>query len=109
MDASVIVAIVTALGALAVAVVGYVVNRRLGVPNAVQQTIREERKLYEKSLEDKASRLEAELDTEREARQADKAECLLQINRLADMVVDRDLIIERLQARVGKLDGEEPS
>lgn len=98
-------AVVTVVVALLLALIGWYFNRRLGLPDKVQKTIREERAAYEQALEDKAARLETELETERKARLSDKRACLRKINRLGDMVIERDLIIERMQGRLAALDG----
>jgi hypothetical protein len=107
-DPGVLAAIVTASGALAVAIVGYWLNRRMGLPSNFQKTIREERKLYEQVLERKVQRLEGELEAERKDREAVKKECIARINRLADDLVDKELLIDRLRARVTALEAEAP-
>lgn len=104
MDGTLAAAIVTAIGTVVVATVGYLVNRRLGVPDGIQKTIRDERKLYEQTLEAKVTRLEAELATEKAGREADKAECLERLDRLADDLADRSLVVAALQRRVATLE-----
>lgn len=94
-------ALVTALGALAVAAFGWWANRTHGLPSTIENAIRDERKLYEQTLEDKVARLQRELDDERAERATDKTECMEQIERLAESIVDRDIIIAQLHRRLG--------
>ena len=101
MDGVVWAALVTALGALAVAGFGWWANRKHGLPSSVEKVIRDERKIYEQTLVDKDTRRQQELDAERQARGDDKDECMLQIGRLTDAIIDRDVIIAQLHRRLG--------
>jgi hypothetical protein len=100
-DGIVWAALVTALGALAVAVFGWWANRAAGVPSQVQQAVRQERKLYEQALERKAKRLEEELNVERTERARASQECEDRVNKLTDALIERDVIIARLHQRLG--------
>ncbi len=101
------VAVITALGAVVLLVMGWIINHRMRLPSSIQKTIREERKEYEKSLELKVTRLETELAEERQERAQDKVDCLAKIATVTDLLIARDLVIDRMRERLVAL--ENPS
>lgn len=90
MDGIVWAALITALGALAVAIFGWYVNRSHGLPSGVATAIRSE--LHE----------QIDLQLEKiERLEADKTQCERQISSLGDALVERDIIIAALHRKLG--------
>lgn len=101
MEGVVWAALVTSIGAAAVALFGFWVNRRAGVPDALGKAIRAELEASIEAATRKATRLEAELDEERAARMTASAACDERVSRLVDAIIERDLIISSLHVRLG--------
>lgn len=101
MTTAVWAAIITSISAFAVAVVGWWIQRKQGLPSTFALTIRAELEAANASLERKAKRLEDELAQEIVDRDRFKTDCEGRIERLTVALVDRDMVINELYRRQG--------
>ena len=101
MDPAIIVALITSVGALGVAGVGFWTNRRLGLPSALQRSLREEMETSIASRDRRIQTLETSLGDERRERSEMAAACERRIEDLTSAIVERDLIINDLYRRMG--------
>ena len=101
MEGVAVAALITAVGAVVVAGLGWYVQQSHGLPSDITKSIRAE---LEKAIEieqSKSTRLESELTAEKLARIEAERECQAQITRLAAAIVDRDVVIDELHRRLG--------